>query len=163
MININLSAVVKFDDKTTLGLRRQQRKIIRNYLVHAGGYLRTVIRRSLRKARRIRYSELPDDAQEKYREDLEDFRNGYRKSPPVLRDIVSSPGQPPLLHMMPSPLRNGIKFDVDEDAAVVVIGGVKDRGGFIDQIEAKRPFVGPAYTKTLPKLPLFFQNAVSKG
>lgn len=163
----------KFKTRSTFTpqrLMRQQKRIRKRFLYSAGGFGSKVAKRSLRKARKIRVSELPDEAREEYREALEDFQNGYRDKPPVLGTIVSEPGKPPLTHVQPSPLKQLLKFSVDSNATFVVWGPEKSRDGIAGDLEfgrgkikQPRPFVGPSYKTTLPKLPTFFRQAVSKG
>ena len=164
MIVPELTGQVRWDASQ---LMRQQHGVRRRYLFKAGGTIRTTARRSLRKARRIRVSELPDEAQEEYREALEDFRAGHRDRPPVLNTIVSDPYNPPLLQMSPSPLRNGLRFSVDKGAETVVIGPERSNEGIAGDLEfgrgkirKPRPFMRPAYQKTLPQLPSLFRSAV---
>ena len=143
-------------------LLRQQKSVRRKYLYRGAGLTRKIIQRSLRYARKIRVSELPDEAREEYLEAKEDFQNGYRDKPPVLRTIVSSPGNPPLLQMRPSPLKRGVKFSVDEAATVATIGVARARSGSAGTIEQKRPFVRPGLAEIVPRLPGILAQS-SKG
>lgn len=141
-------------------VREPTRKTILRTLYRLGGYGHKVAKRSLRRARKIRVSELPDEDQETYREQKEDYHNGYRDTPPVLRDIISDPGKPPLLHSDRSPLKLLTTFAVDENKMTVVWGPKKAEDGIAGDLEygrgkikKARPFIRPSLEKTLPKLP----------
>lgn len=145
---------------------RRKKRVMRRFLFGSGGLVRRIVRRSLKKARKIRVSELDDDQAEAYREQMEDFQNGHRDNPPILRDIISTPGELPLLHTQPSPLKEKVVFAVDPDMAFVVIGPKRARDGVAGDIEKgqgdikqARPFVGPGLEKALPRLPGFLKSA----
>lgn len=147
-------------------LMRRSDKIRKRYLNYGGAFARKVAARSLRKARRIRVSELPDEAREEYQEAMEEFRNGYRDKPPKLRTIISEPGKPPLMQTPPYPLKRGLRFALDANATVALIGPVRDKSGVAGDLEhgtgkikRARPFMGPAFIKTLPRLPGFLASA----
>jgi len=129
-------------------------------LYQMGGLGHKIAKRSLRRARKIRVSELPDDAAEQHREQLEDFQNGYRNRPPYLRDIISDPGKPPLLHSDNSPLKQLIRFSVDRDKGFVVWGPLRAKSAIAGDLEygqgtvkAARPWMRPSLQKVIPKLP----------
>lgn len=139
-------------------------------LFQIGGYGSRIAKNSMRKARKIRVSELPDDAQEEYREQLEDYRNGYRKRPPVLGDIISDPGNPPLLHQSPSPLKVKLRFNVDKAEGVVVWGpevtldrAAGDLEYGLGKVKQARPYIGPSFKKTLPRIPQLLRNSATRG
>ena len=164
-IRIQIKASGKFDAEK---VKRAIDRKMNSALFRAGGLIRTIAKRSLRPARKIRLSELPDEDREQYREEMEDYRNGYRERPPVLRDIISDPGNPPLLHMKPSPLRQLLRFFVEKDKTTVVIGPERAKDAIAGELEhgrgavkAARPFMAPAMVKALPKLPQFLRSAVN--
>ena len=141
-------------------IRKPTRKRILKALYRAGGLGHKIAKRSLRRARKIRVSELPDEAAEDYREKMEDFQNGYRDRPPVLKDIISDPGKPPLLHSDNSPLKQLIRFKVDEQNQTVVWGPERARSAIAGNLEygtgtikAARPWVRPSLQKMIPKIP----------
>lgn len=158
MLTPEITAKFDYDPKP---LMRRQQKSMRRYLYSTGGYVRQIARRSLKRARKIRVSELPDDAREKYQEDMEDFRNGYRDRPPFLREIISAPGEPPLLHQSKSPLKYLLRFSADVEAATVVIGPERAKQGIVGELEKKRPFMTPAFKAVQPKLPQFLKESFS--
>ena len=166
-MNIHLNGKGRFDASKLL---RRSLAVRKRFLYSAGGFARKVARRSLRKARKIRVSELPDEARQEYQEAMEDFRNGYRDKPPKLGTIISDPGKPPLLHQNPSPIKNRLKFTVDGAATVATIGVERANDGIAGDLEygrgkikQARPFMGPALKTTLPKLPSFLAQAGAKG
>lgn len=132
---------------------RESGRKVKKYLYRSGGLLRTMISRSLRRARKIRVSELPEEDREQYLEDLEDWRAGHRDKRPVLRTIASSAGELPLLQMKPSPLKRGLKFSVDEAAAVTAVGPERRGSGSAAVIEKRNPFVRPGLEKFIPQIP----------
>lgn len=145
---------------------QQQERVRRRFFHMAGGNTRTVARRSLKQARRIRVSELPEEAREEYESDMDDFKAGLRARPPVLRTIISKPGDPPLLQMKRSPLKYRLMFAVSSDNYAVVVGPERARTGIARDLEEgrngirARPFMGPAFNSTLPKLPSMLRSAV---
>lgn len=163
MIAPDVQAFAKWDPKQ---LQAQQRRGLRKYLYRAGGFVRQTARRSLRKARKIRKSELDADARAQYDRELKAFKDGKRDRPPVLGDIISQPGQPPKLHQSPSALRTGLLFSVDQQAATVVIGPKRDKDGIAGDLEFgrgkiknARPFMQPAFVQLQARLPEIFQNS----
>ena len=149
---MNIQAQVKTKWNADRVLRESSRKV-KKYLYRSGGLLRTMISRTLRRARKIRVSELPDEDREQYLEDLEDFRAGLRDKRPELRTIASSPGELPLLQMKPSPLKRGLKFSVDEANAVTLVGPERRGSGSAAAIEKRNPFVRPGLDKFIPQIP----------
>jgi len=153
-----------------LHLERQSKGVRRRFLNRVGGAVRKTAKRSLRKARKIRVSELPDEAKEEYREDMAEWKAGVRKAKPVLRDIISKPGDPPLLHQTKSPLKVLLKYKTDKEARSVVIGPERAKDGIAGALEfgrgrikRPRPFMGPAFRKLRPRFPEYLRTAISKG
>lgn len=140
---------------------KETRKQKRKFLFSAGGFLRQTARRSLKFARKIRRSELDDDARESFDNAVEDFGNGYRDTQPRLGDIISARGAFPLLHYRPkSPLKQKLVFAVEDDLSGVTIGPKRSNDAVADKIEARNPFMGPAFEKFLPRIPEHYRKAI---
>ena len=157
MMQIDTKASGSVDPQKVI--KPTRRRIVRA-LFRAGGLGHKIAKRSLRKARKIRVSELPDDDAERHREAVEDYKNGYRDTMPVLRDIISDPGKPPLIHDPNSPLKQLTRFAVDEQKLTVVWGPKRARSAIAGDLEGgkgsiknARPWVGPSLQNVLPKLP----------
>ena len=164
MIEITLNAILQqYDIKAVLKQTDLQK---RRFLLQAGGFVRTTARRSLRKARKIRRSELPDEDREEFDEAMEDFRLGHSKSQPKLRDIISNPGEAPLLHSRSSPLKKQLVFVATKDS--VIVGPERRADGIAGDLEhgtgdvkKARPFMGPAFEKFLPRLHETYRKATT--
>lgn len=142
--------------------------ITRRFFMRAGGAIRMTARRSLRNARRMRLSELPQDKRRWYREMRARHRAGQIPWRPELPDAISKPGEPPRLHQKPqSLLKSRLFFALSPDRRSVVIGPeaigrnkrlarTSDRGRrgltTLYDLEQRRPFMEPAFQAIEPRL-----------
>lgn len=144
------------------------RKVTKGFLRRFGGYVRTVAKNSLGKPGKV---------------ELRIVRSRGRTTGRITD--VSLPGHPP--YSRTKMLKNSIRFDADMSSRSVIMGPVLLRvtkkvagkvpplleyGGTTQLLMGKqgsqrwkkahyraRPFMGPAFEKTLPKRPLFWQQA----
>lgn len=159
MTAITMHTVLESYDPTAVTkVTDRQRK---RFLFSAGGFLRTTARRSLKFARKIRRSELPDDAREAFDDSREDFGNGHIDTQPRLGDVISAKGSFPLLHARPkSALKEKLIFAVAADLSGVTIGPKRSNDAVADKIEKRNPFMAPAFQKFLPRIPQHYRKAV---
>ena len=145
----------------------------RKALSKVGAYVRTRSRSSLKKPRRLRLSELPEDRQRIF-ERRQQQAEAKGETPPTLPFASSAPGEPP--RTPTRKLKDTIFFAYEPVSESVVIGPIKLSGtkgkdapatleGGGDQtifgrnvhIEA-RPFMGPALEAEQSKAPGLFEG-----
>lgn len=154
-----------FDVHTTRFLDRDVARALdpvkRRFFLRAGGAIRTTARRSLRKARQKKTSELTDEQRLRYEKWKAMYEAGKSGQKPRRPEIISEPGQPPLLHQKPSSLlKNRLLFALNEDSNGVVIGPEQtSRAGKLQALEGSRPFMRPAYEAIEPRLNSFLAAA----
>lgn len=125
-----------------------------------GGGVRTVAKRSLRRAAQLPLAQLTEKSRWWYEVELAAWRRGDRKTKPRRPEKTAQRGNPPLLHMRPkSPLRELLLYSVAEDEKSVVIGPAQFRSGRLDYLEANFPFMAPALAIMEPKFPQFLAQA----
>ena len=158
----------------------------RRLFAQSGAYVRTTARRSMKKARRMRLSEMPPEMRERYqpkRDRQGRFKNanktGVRARDRPLKS--SRPGEPPRTNV--GLIKKLLFFSWDPSTESVVIGPerhgegtapwVLERGG-IGKVRAykagrrvfrrvkvaPRPFMRPALRKELPRLPRRWRNSI---
>lgn len=133
----------------------------RRFFMRAGGAVRTTARRSLRKARQKKLSEMTDEQVGRYRRRMELFRAGKLTTRPRRPESVAEPGQPPKLHQKPtSLLKDRLFFSLDDDRNGVVIGPEQtSRAGNLQRLEDRFPFMAPAYAIIEPRMPAYLSAA----
>lgn len=170
-----------FLDRPAVKRRMDRRK--RGILSRAGSFIRTAARSSLKWAPQKSLGEMTPEERERYERRKEEARRKGRK-PPRRPDRASRPGEPPRLHMRPSPLKRLIYFAYAPARDSVVIGplrfgsagaGALEHGGTVRARSARRrvriqprPFMRPALGKGLKdlkakgrtSLPRFWDNIV---
>ncbi len=173
-----------FFDHVAVKRRMDRRK--RGLLSRAGSFVRTAARSSLKRARQKSLGEMTPAERARY-EPKRDVRGrfmaqGRRRVRHRRPDRVSRPGEPPLLHMRPSPLKRLIYFAYDPAREAVVIGPLRFRSAGAEALEyggavrtrrrrvriRARPFMRPALGKGLAdlkrkgrtSLPRFWDNIV---
>lgn len=159
--------------------------VIRRFFMRAGGAIRTTARRLLRKAPKKQLSELRGQERTNYQTALKLYRRGRRAwrngryvemtaAKPRRPDRTAEPGKPPYLHVTwdsgTSPLKHRLWFAIkDDDRNQLVIGPAAigqnrtkvKRGGIstLRELEARHPFMEPAYTLIQPRFADFLQAA----
>jgi hypothetical protein len=143
--------------------------VMRRFFMRAGGAIRTTARRSLKNARRMRPGELSPEARRSF-----EWKNRMAAAglgpAPVLPQITSEPGKPPLLHQKPtSLLKSRLFFALAPSGDYVVIGpeqvGTNKRLvregqlSSLEELERRRPFMEPAYEVIEPRLPGYLAGA----
>ena len=156
-------------DGTPDNVLKAANKLWIRFLFQAGGYGRKVTQRLLRPARRKRVSELNDEQRAAYRAEQTAFREGRSDTKPRLPQITSEPGNPPLLHAKPSPLKRGLRFFVDRLLGLVFVGVERSNDGIAGDLEhgrgdikAPRPFIRVGFKRTLPRLPQILRSAANR-
>ncbi|MCP4248091.1 MAG: hypothetical protein GY778_13675 [bacterium] len=152
----------------------------RRVLSQAGAFIRTTARRSMRKARQMRLSEMPDDQRRAYkrRARLAKVWGQPRPKKPL---APSKPGEPPrvrkgqikrLLYFAWDPTRRSVvagpeRFKKGQTPHVLEYGGTSTvrrpskYGWEKHRVYVKpRPFMGPALAKERPRLPRRWRNSV---
>lgn len=142
------------------------------YLGRAGGFVRQTAQRSMRKARRMRISELSGDDLLDYKR-ARAIRKRLGQKPPALPMVGSKPGKPPRVRQ--GDLKRHIYYAYEGDRRSVVIGplgfrksivpsvleyggqAVKSGGGHYTM--APRPYMRPALDKALPRMPGWWAEA----
>jgi hypothetical protein len=131
-----------------------------------GAFVRRRAQTSLKAARQMRIGEMSDDELRRHR-----IRQRIAKEkgqpPPRRPEVISSPGEPPKLHMRPvrdNPLRRLIFFAVDARRKNVIVGPARFRDGGAEKLEFgrsgydERPFMRPAHAAELDQLPAHWRN-----
>jgi hypothetical protein len=127
----------------------------------AGGAVRKTAKRSLRQAAQIRISDMDVVERAAYQRQMKRFKEGKRRIKPRRPDKTATRGNPPLLHVRPkSPLRELIFFGIDNREESTIIGPSQFRGGKLDRLEKKFPFMAPALKKIEPQFPQFVSASV---
>lgn len=149
---------------------KEVKKAGRKFAFKAGGLIRMISKRKLRKARMKRVSELSDDEKKSYDEKVK--RAKKRGLPRPKRPLKpSDPYEPPRLRDVKSPLKYLLFFAVGKDNDVVIgperaksgIAGVLEHGGTSNgkRIEP-RPLMGPSLEEAAPKLDDYWQDSVTR-
>jgi len=114
--------VTQFFDRAAVRRRLDRRK--RGLLSRAGSFIRTAAKSSLKRARQKGLGEMTAEERERYeiRRAIA-RRKGLRT--PRRPERVSEPGQPPFLHVRPSPLKRLIYFAYDPARDSVVVGPLR--------------------------------------
>ena len=157
--------------------------VTRRFFMRAGAAIRLTARRSLRMARRKKLSELTPaeldrhKAKQRYmRRSLGLLRRGKEGAfdeglidKSKLPQVISRPGQPPVLHSKDSLLKTRLFFALSRDSDSVVIGpeligrnkSSVRRGGLesLSELERRRPFMNPAYEAIEPRFPEYLRGA----
>ncbi len=157
----------------------------RRIFAQSGAYVRTTARRSMKKARRMRLSEMPAEMRERYqpkRDRQGRFKKNAKKKRVRDRPLASSrPGEPP--RTREGLIKKLLFFSWDPSTESVVIGPER-RGttaapwvlefGGVGKVRkwgarrrvwrrvkvAPRPFMRPALRKELPRLPRRWHNSI---
>ncbi len=137
----------------------------RRFLARSGGWVRTIARRSLKKAGPKPFSELttrqraiysPRDEQGRFKKRNRKNLKGARRRP----EQTARQGRPPLLHFKPNPLKDGatgIAFSLDTNKLSNVVGPTNFGDNAAEQIEARHPIMEPALRIAQPKLADFMR------
>lgn len=135
----------------------------RRFFMRSGGAIRTTARRSLRKARQMKLSEMTDSQVAKYRQQMERFKAGLIRTRPRRPEVTADRGDPPKLHQKPtSLLKDRLFFSLDDDRNGVVIGPEQtSRSGDLQRLEDRFPFMEPAYETIEPRLPAYLSAAAN--
>lgn len=148
-------------------IMRRVAKSRKKNLVTAGMLIRTVARRSMRPARRMRIAELDSEARQRHHIQVAlAEREGRFK--PKLPYASSKPGEPPRRR---SGLIHQLLFAIfDESTKSVVIGpigkrklgkdSVPERIEYGDSDLAARPFMSPAFEKTKAKYVHLWKDSI---
>lgn len=165
---MKLNTVWTFIDRTDKVLKAKA-KAAGRWLYRVGGLIRTISRRSLKRARPVRSEEeLSDEQLDRW---LIINRSRERRGLEWLDlpDRTSKPGQPPLLHMDPSPLKAMLNFKVDRDREDVVIGPERARSGTVHRLEhgdaelKPRPFMAPSMDKAEKQAVRWWEDAIARA
>jgi hypothetical protein len=132
-----------------------------SFFNRTGGAIRKTAKRSLRKAPQKKYSELTGDEKKRYAIGVRRFEQGKRKSQPRRPGRTAARGNPPLLHMKKSPLRELLFFSVDQRQEFVIVGPSRLKGGNLFLLEQNFPFMAPALQKIEPSIPQYLAAARS--
>ena len=135
-------------------VKRARKKMNIKNLYRAGGYVRKLVRNSIKAQRKTK---------KKSKITGEQITKKEQKASP--------PGTPPFTHGEKKPLKNSIAFDVSRGQTSVIIGPRFDivgdsakahefGGEFRNKKYPKRPFMGPALKRALPKIPKFWANSL---
>ncbi|QDV53701.1 hypothetical protein [Gimesia fumaroli] len=149
---------------------KEVRKAGRKIAYKAGGLIRMISKRKLRKARQKRVSELTDEEKQIYEKKKKRAKRlGQPRPKRPLKP--SDPFEPPRLRDVKSALKYLLFFAVGKDNDVVIgpqraksgIAGVLEHGGTSNgkHIEP-RPFMGPSLEEAKPKLDDYWQNSVTR-
>lgn len=123
----------------------------RRIMFRAGGFVRSLARGKLKKAKKKPLTEAQRKKNAPKRDAAGKFITSAEKKPkPTRQDEVSKPGEPPVLHDPRSPLRSRLLFAIGEDD--VVVGPELFASGASKTIEERRPFVGPSLEEALPTI-----------
>lgn len=169
---------VFFDSKLLEGKLDKATKAV---LSKFGAYVRTFSRRSMRKARMVRLSEMDSDERDRY--ELQKKINKHAGKPaPKRRLAASEPGKPPRVRQ--GDLKKFLFFSYDTNQKSVVVGPerLSKRSGRTPQLMEKggrvtmdfgpnkgksfhiaaRPYMQPALTEELPKLEPLWRDRINK-
>ena len=151
---------------TTAEVQRALKPAMRKYLWKAGGKVRSVARKLIKRMGRSR------KPPKKYKKDGKTWTSAYRKWRQELIDRpTSQPGTPPYTHT--GALRDAIYYGYDVQSRAMLVGPSRDRisdigelhefGGFRhgDRYPA-RPFMRPAMDVVRPQLPEMWRNSITK-
>ncbi|MFH1302332.1 MAG: hypothetical protein ABIK07_14825 [Planctomycetota bacterium] len=149
---------------------KEVRKAGRKIAYKAGGLIRMISKRKLRKARMKRVSEMSDDEKQIFDEKVKRAKKlGLPRPKRPLKP--SDPYEPPRLRDAKSPLKYLLFFAVGKDNDVVIgpqraksgIAGVLEYGGTSNgkRIEP-RPFMGPSLEEAAPQLDDYWRDSVTK-
>jgi hypothetical protein len=126
-----------------------------------GGAIRKTARRTLRQAPQKKRSDLTNDEKKQYEIRLWKFQQGLRKNKPRRPDRTAQRGNPPLLHMKKSPLKELLLFSVDQKKESVVVGPAQFKNGNLQPLENGFPFMEPSFKKIEPQIPQYLAAARS--
>jgi len=140
----------RFTDRTINQVLGRQKQAFFN---RVGGLIRVTAKRSLRKAPQKKLNELTEAERIRFTRQQRAFRRGRINSRPRRPDKTASRGNPPLLHMKKSPLRELIFFYTSRDKTSVLIGPSSYRNGDLFLLEQHFPFMAPALIKITPTIP----------
>lgn len=147
---------------------------VRKFLMRVGGAIRITGRRLLRKARKVRRSELSTIERSNYDTAKKLYESGQSQEKPALPDKTADHGKPPMLHVAwdagTSPLKHRLWFALNERADAVLIGpaaigrnrtAVKGGGiSTLRELERQHPFMEPAYKAIEPRIPGYLAGAL---
>lgn len=147
---------------------KQTKKARRRFAYWAGGLVKKIARRKLRKARMKRVSEMTDKEKQSYDRKVKKAKRLGRPRPK--RPLKpSDPGDPPRLRDTKSPLKYLMAFAVEKGEKTVIgperaksgIAGVLEHGGRSNGhlIEA-RPWVGPSLEDAAPQLDDYWNDKI---
>lgn len=133
----------------------------RKYLGWAGALTRKIARRSLKKARQKKLSEMTEEEKESYRQRVE-WAARHGKPKPRRPEISAEPGNPPLLHMKPkSPLKELLFYGLDLKTETTVVGPEKAKSGVVEKLERTHPTMKPALDIVRPQLTPYWKNLIT--
>lgn len=147
--------------------------VIRRFFMRTGGAIRTTARRLLRKAPQRPLADLNRWERDNYETARRLYKSGKGEKP-RRPDKVSAPGKPPYLHVTwdngTSPLKHRLWFALkDNDRNTLLVGPAAigqnrtrlRRGGIttLRELEARHPFMEPAYKAIQPRFADFLQAA----
>lgn len=146
----------RFFDRPAVNRHMDRRT--RGLLSAAGAYIRTAARSSLKRGRQKTLAEMEPEERQRYAIRARIARQRGRRKP-RRPEKASAPGEPPRLHMRPSPLKRLILFAFDPARQSVVVGPLRfGRRASLDALEyggmarirgrrrrvRARPFMRPA-------------------
>jgi hypothetical protein len=175
MLNMKINQAKTFFDskKVTTPAERAELSALRKM----GAYIRTTARRSMRKARMKKVSELSDDERRSYDIRVAKWQQGGREGRRPRRPLAPSrPGEPP--RTITGYIRKFLFFVVDKRKRNVVVGPAKINRPSVDALQAlefggrsksydgdsvqikARPFMRPALKAEQGKFQALFADAI---
>lgn len=163
---------MKFAFFDTQAVKSRLDPATRKFLGWAGGLTMKVSRRSLRRGRQKKLSEMTQKEIDAYQKRVDKAKEMGRDKP-RRPEVSSEPGQPPKLHSDKSPLKHLIYYGLELETENTVIGPYRSGSGIAGTLEhggttpsgkriEPRPFMGRALEIVTPQLPGYWDNLLNK-